>query len=122
MRLHRLDIRNVRGIPNLTLEPKGQSLVIFGANGSGKSAVVDAIDFLLTGKISRLTGQGTGGITLQEYGPHVGHTPDEAVVVGTVQFAGDPCFYELSRCMSHPNELKSNPKLPKSAASVLEIA
>ena len=80
MKILELDIHNVRGIPDLSLKPDGKNLVIWGLNGSGKSAVVDAIDFLLTGNISRLIGEGTGEISLPRHGPHIDHKPEEAVV------------------------------------------
>jgi len=69
MKILKLEIKNVRGIPDLTIEPNGKSFVVYGPNGSGKSAVVDALDFLLTGKIARLIGEGTEGISLKEHGP-----------------------------------------------------
>ena len=71
MRLIELEIKNIRGIKDLTLEPNGENLLVWGPNGSGKSGVVDAIDFLLTGDISRLTGVGTGDITLNRHGKHI---------------------------------------------------
>ena len=52
MNIIELEITNIRGIPHLSLEPNSKNIVIWGQNGSGKSAIVDAIDFLLTGKIS----------------------------------------------------------------------
>ena len=75
MRLLELDIKNVRGLPGTTLQPDGKSMVIWGPNGAGKSGVVDAIDFVLTGRISRLAGEGTAGITLTKHGPHIIMTP-----------------------------------------------
>ncbi|TXL76397.1 chromosome segregation protein SMC [Vineibacter terrae] len=42
-----------------------------GANGTGKSGIVDAIEFALTGNISRLAGAGTGGLSVKAHGPHV---------------------------------------------------
>src|SRR3990167_1471339 len=71
MRLIELEIKNIRGIKDLTLEPNGENFLVWGPNGSGKSGVVDAIDFLLTGDISRLTGVGTGDITLNRHGKHI---------------------------------------------------
>jgi len=71
MKLLELTIRNIRGIPDLTLKPDGKNMVICGPNGSGKSSVIDAIDFLFTGQISRFLGRGTGGITLQAHGVHL---------------------------------------------------
>ena len=44
--------------------------------------MIDAIEFGLTGQISRLTGRGTKGLTVSEHGPHVDKTrfPDAAFV------------------------------------------
>jgi recombinational DNA repair ATPase RecF len=61
VRLLRLEIRHFRGIQELDLAPGGENLVLWGTNGSGKSSVADAIDFVLTGRIPRLTGEGTAG-------------------------------------------------------------
>jgi recombinational DNA repair ATPase RecF len=57
MRILELEIKNVRGISDLLLKPEGRNILILGPNGSGKSSVVDAIDFLLTGRITRLTAE-----------------------------------------------------------------
>ena len=73
MRIIEIDIQKIRGLPDLNLKPDGDTLVIWGSNGAGKSGVVDAIDFVLTGRISRLVGQGTGGITLRRHGAHIDH-------------------------------------------------
>jgi DNA repair exonuclease SbcCD ATPase subunit len=62
VKLLELEVRNIRGIVDLSLLPQGQNFVIVGPNGSGKSAVVDAVDFLLTGRISRLMGKGPVGL------------------------------------------------------------
>lgn len=53
-----IDIRTFRGIPNkcqLDLSEKGmpRSMVLYGGNGSGKSSIVDAIEFALQGRIGR---------------------------------------------------------------------
>jgi ABC-type iron transport system FetAB ATPase subunit len=106
MRVLELEIHNIRGIPNLSLQPKGKNFVIWGPNGSGKSAVVDAIDFLLTGRVSRLTGKGTGGITLSKYGPHIDHKSEEALVRALVQLPVLTQPVELRRCMAHPTSLE----------------
>jgi energy-coupling factor transporter ATP-binding protein EcfA2 len=101
MKIHRLEINNIRGIRNLILEPKGKTLAIHGPNGSGKSAVVDAIDFLLTGNISRLRGRGTGGITVSRYGGHVDTTnPEDVWVLAELELpSGD--ITSVKRCLAH---------------------
>ena len=71
-------IMELRGIRELQLTPQRRSFVISGPNGSGKSGVVDAIQFGLTGEISRLSGKGTGGLSVQKHGPHVDRRDDPA--------------------------------------------
>ena len=89
----------------MDLSLDGRNAVIWGPNGSGKSCVVDAIDFLFTGRISRLIGEGTRGITLARHGPHIDHEPASAVVTATVQLKGLSKPVELSRCMANPDRL-----------------
>ena len=105
MRLLQLTVQNVRGLPDLTLNLDGRNVVIWGPNGAGKSCVVDAIDFLFTGRISRLMGEGTGGINLARHGPHIDHDAQSAIVTATVQLEGFPEPVELSRCMAQPDQL-----------------
>jgi recombinational DNA repair ATPase RecF len=71
IQVEEIRIEEFRGIRHLELHPKGKSFVVWGPNGSGKSGVVDAIDFGLTGNITRLTGMGTGNVSLHSHGAHV---------------------------------------------------
>ena len=105
MRLIELEVNNIRGIPHLHIKPDGKSFVIWGPNGSGKSAVIDSIDFLLTGKISRLIGKGTGNISLSKHGPHVNYKPEDTMVRGIVKINTYEKPIELKRTMSNPSEL-----------------
>ncbi|MFC1893501.1 AAA family ATPase [Chloroflexota bacterium] len=105
MRLLDLMVQNVRGLPNLHLQPDKKNTVIWGKNGAGKSGVVDAIDFVLTGRISRLEGEGTRGITLARHGPHIDHDPESAIVTAKVEIPGFSEPVTLSRCMARPDEV-----------------
>ena len=105
MQLLELKIRNVRGLPDFDLQLNGKSVVIWGPNGAGKSCIVDAIEFLFTGRILRLTGQGTQGITLAKHGPHIDHEPKSASVRAILQLDGCSDPVELSRCMDQPDTL-----------------
>ena len=71
-------IVELRGVRELNLKPDCRNFVISGPNGSGKSGVVDAIQFGLTGGISRLTGKGTSGLSVQKHGPHIDRRDDPA--------------------------------------------
>ena len=71
IRIDKITIKEFRGIRDLTLDIKGQNFAACGPNGTGKSGIVDAIEFALTGSISRLSGAGTGGLSVKAHGPHV---------------------------------------------------
>lgn len=110
MKIQHLEIRNIRGIKYIKVEPEGQNLVVFGPNGTGKSAIVDAIDFLLTGKISRLTGEGTKALSLKQHGCHVDSRDDleNTIVVAKVEVDGKEVV--LERSISKPSSLEVKPK------------
>jgi ABC-type multidrug transport system ATPase subunit len=78
IQLEAIRIREFRGIRDLEIKPNRKSFAISGPNGSGKSGVVDAIQFGLTGEISRLSGKGTVGLTVLRHGPHVDRRDDPA--------------------------------------------
>lgn len=64
-------IKEFRGIKNLSLDMRKKNFAVCGPNGTGKSGIIDAIEFALTGSISRLAGEGTGNISVKEHAPHV---------------------------------------------------
>jgi recombinational DNA repair ATPase RecF len=82
IKLESAHIEEVRGIRNLDLDFQKSTFAISGPNGSGKSGVIDAIEFALTGQITRLMGRGTKGLSVTEHGPHVDKAkfPDAAFV------------------------------------------
>lgn len=82
IRIDTINIQEFRGIRDLTLTLNGQNFAVCGPNGTGKSGIVDAIEFALTGNISRLVGTGTGGLSVKAHGPHVDcrNNPETACV------------------------------------------
>ena len=86
IQIESVTIRELRGIRELQIEPHRKNFVISGPNGSGKSGVVDAVQFALTGEISRLTGKGTGGLSVSRHGPHVDRRDDPAAAEVSLQF------------------------------------
>lgn len=110
MKILSLEIKNIRGIKYIRIEPQGENVVVFGPNGAGKSAIVDAIDFLLTGEISRLTGEGTKGLSLREHGCHIDARNDlkNTAVIAKVEVDGKEVIME--RSINKPSSLKVKPK------------
>jgi len=121
VRLVSLSIDKVRGLPDVRLDLGGITSVIWGPNGAGKSGVVDAIDFLLTGRIGRLVGRGTAGISLVKHGPHIDHDVDSAIVTGTIQLDGFPEPVVLKRCMGTPHELECPEEARAELAEIGEV-
>ncbi|MFC1912690.1 AAA family ATPase [Chloroflexota bacterium] len=123
MRLIELEINNVRGIRHLVIKPDQGNVVIWGSNGSGKSAVVDAIDFLLTGRMSRLTGKGTGDIKLDVHGVHIDCNPGEASVRAVIAIHNYKSPIEIKRCMDTSGVLQcDNLKDKRYLAPLLSVA
>lgn len=91
MKIKKINIRAFRGIPDLELALEGKSLLLQGDNETGKSSIVEAIEFFFTGKVSRL--EGVRGLSLRRHGPHVNFTPDDVNVVITF----DPGNVSLGR-------------------------
>ena len=71
IQIEAIRIREFRGIRDLQLNLEQKNFGICGPNGTGKSGLVDAIEFALTGDISRLSGRGTGDLSVTAHGPHV---------------------------------------------------
>lgn len=106
-----LSINNFRGIKRLDLSLGQQSFGICGNNGTGKSGVVDAIEFALTGNITRLTGKGMHGVSVKEHGPHVDswEEPEKSVVILKAFFPDLKKTATIERCMRKPQDVKVSP-------------
>lgn len=79
-------IRELRGIRELEVKPDRRNFVVSGPNGSGKSGLVDAIEFALTGEMSRFAGKGTGGLGVRTHGPHVDCRDDPSSAEVSLRF------------------------------------
>jgi recombinational DNA repair ATPase RecF len=110
MRLLTLDIKNIRGIKTIHVEPNAENLVVYGPNGTGKSAIVDAIDFLLSGQITRLSGEGSKSLDIKEHGCHVDSREDLKNTVVRAKVIIDNVEATIERSIAKPNTLKVEPK------------
>lgn len=104
MKIRQLKISKLRGIVDIELKLNGKNTVIWGPNGVGKSAIVDAVDFLFTGDITRLTGKSTGDVSVKDHGPHVGYNPKEAIVTAEIE-SDDGTTFTVSRSIANKNEV-----------------
>ncbi len=114
-----ITIREFRGIRDLTLDFKGKNFAICGPNGTGKSGVVDALEFALTGSVSRLSGEGKGDVSLKQHGPHVDrrNDPDKARVTVKVTIPSLSKSVTIERSLKTPAVAHVTPSDP----AVLEV-
>src|SRR5438093_2309222 len=70
-RIDRLEVAWFRGISKpVALIFGGKSVLLFGENGTCKSSFVDALEKILTNRISTLDGR-AAGISSEKHGPHI---------------------------------------------------
>ena len=123
IRIVGLKIREFRGIRDATFRLDQKSFAIYGPNGSGKSGVVDAIQFALTGEVGRLTGEGSGDLSLTDHGPHITHRkqPDQAVVELEVFIPSLGKAATVTRSVAHPRSPFISPDEPEIRAILAEM-
>lgn len=105
-RIQRLEVKGFRGV----LQPRsllfrGKSIVLFGENGSGKSTFVDALERLLTGRVSTLDGRAQG-LSSQRHGPHIKLAPPNPQIAVTFDGAR-PTTVDLDTADSLPDVIRS---------------
>jgi len=86
VKIDQLVIRDLRGIPDATLDLGGKSMFLYGENGTGKSSFVDGLEFFFTGTLRRLTKVQT--LSLKRHLAHVGSSFDDVSVA--VSFVDRP--------------------------------
>jgi len=109
IRVKTIEIEEFRGIRKLKLDFNSRNFGVCGPNGTGKSGIVDALEFGLTGSISRLSGRGMGLLSVKEHAPHVDsrNRPDKAKVTLTLEVPSLAKTVVISRTV----EEASNPSI-----------
>lgn len=62
LKINELEINSFRGIKHEDLKLDSKSLILLGENGTGKSSIVQSIEYLLTSEVSALKGKGRGDL------------------------------------------------------------
>jgi DNA repair exonuclease SbcCD ATPase subunit len=124
IQIEEIHIEEFRGIRKLPLTLSGKNFCICGPNGSGKSGVVDAIEFALTGDISRLSGEGTGGLSVSKHGAHVDKRDDvgAAFVSLKVRILRTGKTVTITRGLKKPKELLVEPEDSVARGVLEEVA
>ncbi len=124
IRIQKIHIHEFRGIRDLNVDLGGENFAVCGPNGTGKSGVVDAIEFALTGNISRLSGRGTGELTVKDHGPHVASRskPEQAFVALTFKIVLLNREATITRTVEEPNKPTITPDDADVKAAMEHIA
>ena len=123
IQIRAIRIEEFRGIRDLTLVMNGKNFGICGPNGTGKSGVVDAIEFCLTGNVTRLSGQGQGELNVKGHAPHVDQreNPDKAKVTITATVPSVGKEVTITRSVKNPRAATIEPADPKIQTIIEEL-
>jgi hypothetical protein len=111
IRINTIHIEEFRGIRDLTLDLAKKNYGICGPNGTGKSGVVDAIEFCITGDITRLSGQGSADLSVKHHAPHVDQHdhPENAKVTITADIPALNKSVTIHRTVKQPKKVLITP-------------
>jgi hypothetical protein len=123
IRIKAIHIQEFRGIRELNLDLGAENFGICGPNGTGKSGVVDAIEFCLTGNITRLSGHGQGDLNVKGHAPHVDKRsePDKSFVSISATIPSLKKDVKISRSVKYPNIVGIVPNDPAVEAVINEL-
>lgn len=76
--IDRIDVHGVRGIRQCTLDLDGKWLYFLGENGTGKSSLIDALEYFFTGHVRSL--EGTQSLSPSRHLHHVDVDPGQMTV------------------------------------------
>jgi recombinational DNA repair ATPase RecF len=114
IKIETIRLEEFRGVRDLTLSLRGKNFAICGPNGTGKSGVVDALEFGLTGNISRLSGEGSDNLSVKEHAPHVDsrNAPEKARVTITATIPALGKTVSITRTVKTPSASVISPADP----------
>lgn len=123
IRIKTIHIEEFRGIRELDLDLEAKNFGICGPNGTGKSGVVDAIEFCITGDVTRLSGQGSASLSVKAHAPHVDqHShPEKANVTITADIPSLGKSVKIHRSVKNPGKVEITPNDSDLTAIIEEL-
>lgn len=111
IRVRTIHIEEFRGVRNLDLDLDAKNFGLCGPNGTGKSAVVDAVEFCITGDVTRLSGQGSADLSVKAHAPHVDQRahPERANVTITADIPALGKSVRIHRSVKNPRKVEITP-------------
>ena len=95
-RISRVELQHWRGATcthAIDFDPKKQVVLIYGENGTGKSSILDGIEFALSGRIGSLEFLSLDGATKESHLVTLGHAKSKSsatVKIGSNKYIGKP--------------------------------
>ncbi len=93
-----------RGLRDDTVEAGGGSVVLYGENGTGKSSIIDAIEYFFTGSIEHL--ERSQATSVKRHGPHILCNPADLSVSITFRGFAKPLTRTLEEDPVVPSGLR----------------
>ncbi|MET4448907.1 hypothetical protein ABIB75_007219 [Bradyrhizobium sp. GM2.2] len=123
IQIEEIEIVEFRGIRHLKRSLGRRSFGIAGPNGTGKSGIVDAIEFALTGNITRLGGAGTAELSVKAHAPHVGASkkPETALVRLQVYAPALKKSFIIERSVKNPGAAVLKPSSAETMALLAQL-
>lgn len=123
IQIEEIEIVEFRGIRHLKRSLGRRSFGIAGPNGTGKSGIVDAIEFALTGNITRLGGAGTAELSVKAHAPHVDASkkPETALVRLQVYAPALKKSFMIERSVKNPGAAVLKPSSAETRALLAQL-
>lgn len=105
MKLDSLRVVAFRGLRDEQIPFGGKSLLLYGENGTGKSSVVDALEFLATGSVGHL--DDSQATSTRRHAPHVALPAATLSVAAHFRGFEDPCRRAADGTLSGPHSARA---------------
>jgi len=105
VKIEALVIKAFRGLRDDTVTLAGKSLLLYGENGTGKSSVVDALEYLATAAVSHL--DDSQATSTKKHAPHVSLPATALSVSASFRGHDKPAFRVADGTLSGPPAVRS---------------